>query len=344
MHLLHCLLIGGTMKQLIQDDGQIPFGVYDNPPENINFLDFDLRDNMDRSVSLWGKKMRFNQFQFISLTGSDLVLGVAIVNLKWVSNCFVYLYQPSTKTFKEFSWLQPFSVSTKTTTTPNDGTWSFKKGNNKVEIKANDQHRELYIEIPDQLTVNASIFNHQPGLNVCCRAGYSGWVFTHKNTALKVEGNIQWQNQKIELLDFKGAVDWSCGHMRRETFWNWASMSHTTITGDTIGFNLAAGVNETSHTENMLWVNETPIKLDRADFQFKRSNRMDTWQVKSSDGFIDLTFTPQGERKEKINAGFIASNFTQLFGFFNGTVKNENGEIIEIKNALGFCEDHYAKW
>ncbi len=132
--------------------------------------------------------------------------------------------------------------------------------------------------------------------------------------------------------------------MRRETFWLWASLSHQTKDGIKVGFNLAAGVNETSHTENGLWINDELIKLDRTNFTFNRKNRMDLWQVSSSDAHIDLTFEPMGERKEKINAGLIASNFTQLFGRFNGTVKDKNGKEIKIENAMGFCEDHFAKW
>jgi hypothetical protein len=103
-------------------------------------------------------------------------------------------------------------------------------------------------------------------------------------------------------------------------------------------------VNETSYTENGLWINDELIKLDRAEFIFNRQARLNSWQVKSSDGHINLTFEPAGERKEKINAGFIASNFTQLFGRFYGEIKDKNGKMITIDGATGFCEDHFAKW
>ena len=46
----------------------------------------------------------------------------------------------------------------------------------------------------------------------------------------------------------------------------------------------------------------------------------------------------------KINAGFIASNFTQLFGRFYGTIKDKMGTEHKIEGATGFCEDHFAKW
>ncbi len=332
------------MKTLINQDGQVQFGVLENSPSLINYLDFDLRNNMDKAIGGLRKKMRFNQFQFIGLSGDDFILGVAIVNLKWVSNCFIYVYQPSTNTFKEFSWLKPFAISTHTNQEPNQGHWWFKSGHNRVDIHCDKQQRHLKIDCGNDLHVDVIIDESQQPLDVCCRAGYNGWVYTQKNTALPITGHIHWQGQDIATSDLLGSVDWSCGYMRRETFWHWASLSHKTASGDVVGFNLAAGVNETSYTENALWINGKQIKLDRAEFIFNRKNRMQAWQINTSDGHIDLRFEPAGERKEKINAGFIASNFTQVFGRFYGKVVDEDGRTILIEGANGFCEDHFAKW
>ena len=339
------------MQNLIDNKGQVTLGLFNTPPTVINHQDFDLRNNMDKPITGLKKKMGYNQFQFIGLTGSDFILGVAIVNLKWVSKCFLYVYEPATKNFKEYSWLKPFALSTQTSNQPNAGSWHFKSGKNTIEISSHEGQRDLKINLGQDLNVDVSINEktsemggqYQP-LAVCCRAGYNGWVFTQKATALAFDGNIKWQGRNIQTETLLASVDWSCGYMRRETFWHWASLSHKTRDGTKVGFNLAAGVNETSYTENGLWINDELIKLDRAEFIFNRQARLNRWQVKSSDGHINLTFEPDGERKEKINAGFIASNFTQLFGRFYGEVKDKNGKVITIDGATGFCEDHFAKW
>ncbi len=334
------------MDKLINEKGQVTLGLFEQAPHNINHLDFDLRSSMDKPINGLRKKMGYNQFQFIGLTGDDFILGVAIVDLKWVSNCFIYIYEIKTKKFKEYSWLKPLAFNTQTSDQPNDGAWCFKYGGNRIEFKCQNGQRQLILNIGKELNVNIYINekdDFQP-LALCCRAGYSGWVFTQKSTARDFTGSINWQGHNISTQDLLASVDWSSGYMRRETFWHWASLSHTTKDGIKIGFNLAAGVNETSYTENGLWVNDQLIKLDRAEFIFDRNNRQNTWQIKTSDEKINLQFSPMGERKEKINAVIIASNFTQLFGHFNGHVKDESGNIIQIKNAVGFCEDHFAKW
>jgi hypothetical protein len=334
------------MDKLIKVDGQVNFGVFENGPTTINFQDYDLRSAMDNPITGLRKKMRVNQFQFIGLTGDNFILGVAIVSLKWVSNCFVYVYHPSSKRFKEYSWLKPLSFGVTTSNQPNNGQWSFKSAKNCVSITSENGLRRLKLDVATELNLDVNIdeITEYNPLAVCCRAGYNGWVFTQKTTALNVTGDINWQGNKIDSEDLLASVDWSCGYMRRETFWLWSSLSCKTEDGTKIGFNLAAGVNETTHTENGLWINNKLIKLDRADFIFDRDNRSNNWHISTSDGHINLRFEPEGERKEKVNAGFMASNFTQLFGRFYGTIKDQNTGQHKIHGATGFCEDHYAKW
>ena len=49
-------------------------------------------------------------------------------------------------------------------------------------------------------------------------------------------------------------------------------------------------------------------------------------------------------REENINAGLVATKFTQLMGDLNGSLTTDSGEIIELKDCPGWAEDHYAKW
>ena len=107
--------------------------------------------------------------------------------------------------------------------------------------------------------------------------------------------------------------------------------------------NLAAGVNETGFTENALWLDGKLIKIDMVNFQFDRYRPDSAWRMQSADGIVDLQFTPLGQRKEKINALLIASNFTQHFGVFAGRISLAD-ELIIIENCWGFAEDHYARW
>ncbi len=339
----------GRRNQLIQTNGQPVYGVFPNGVEQLNYLDYDLRTTMDRKRSTLAKRFGFNQFQFISFVSDQLIVGVAVVDLKLVSNAFLYLYEPATGKFEEFTFLQPFARNTFIEPYPNNGTSEFKQGKNRIRISASTTPgvRKVEVNLAGKVKIEATIdetTSYNP-LAICSRAGYNGWVFTQKSAAQVCNGSVTWGDTEYDLekTDALAAVDWSAGFMRRETFWNWGSLSCRLADGRRLGFNLAAGVNETGNTENAVWLDGRMIKIDMVDFQFDRYQNKNSWALRSSDGIIDLHFTPEGQRKEKINALFMASNFTQHFGRFHGDIHLPD-ETIHLDGAWGFTEDHFAKW
>ncbi len=334
---------------LINKDGQASFGIFPGGVNDINYMDFDLRNAMDKRRGQLAKRLKFNQFQFIGFTCQQLIVGIAIVDLKIASNCFVYLYDPETNEYDEFSFINPFSLNTKIDTHPNSGQAFFQKGGNKVSIKATTtpRLRSVNVELQSGLKINAVIDesgNFDP-LALCVRAGYEGFHFTQKSTALVCNGTVEWRDKTIDLAEIGAlaSVDWSAGYMRRETFWNWGSLSCKLPDGRRLGFNLAAGVVETGFTENALWIDGKMHKVDMVDFQFDRYHHNHAWTLRSNDGIINLHFEPAGQRKEKTNAIIAATNFTQHFGRYFGEITIK-GETIQLDGEWGFTEDHYAKW
>ena len=338
------------MNKLIDQHGEALFGMFEQGVKHINYMDFDLRNAMGNSQGSFVKKLKFNQFQFISFTCEQLIVGIAIVDLKIASNCFVYVYHPSTGEFEEFSFTNLFAMSTYIDTKPNSGKAHFHKGANSVTISAGSGLRKVTVCLKAGLKIHAVIdesINYNP-LAVCARAGFTGFHFTQKAAALPCSGTIEWRDNCINLEQVKAlaSVDWSAGFMRRETFWNWGSLACTLADGRRLGLNLAAGVVETGFTENALWLDGTLIKIDMVDFKFKRyADKHDStkWQLRSNDGIIKLTFEPVGKRQDKTNLLIIASNFTQHFGRFYGQITLEN-EVITLNGEWGLTEDHYAKW
>ncbi|MDN3377996.1 MULTISPECIES: DUF2804 domain-containing protein [unclassified Pseudoalteromonas] len=338
------------MKKLINQYGEAKFGVFEQGIEQINYLDFDLRGNMGKRKSLLAKKLKFNQFQFISFTCETLIVGLAIVDLKIASNCFVYVYHPSTGEFEECSFTNLFAIGTYIDPKPNSGKAHFHKGANSVTISAGSGQRKVTVCLKAGLKIKAAIdesVNYNP-LTVCARAGFTGFHFTQKVAALPCSGSIEWRGKHINLEQVKAlaSVDWSAGFMRRETFWNWGSLACTLADGRRLGLNLAAGVVETGFTENALWLDDSLIKIDMVDFKFKRygdKNDCRQWQLRSNDGIINLTFEPVGNRQDKTNLLIIASNFTQHFGRYYGEIILPD-EVITLNGEWGFTEDHYAKW
>lgn len=334
-----------TSKKLIDAKGHITPGVLSQPVDEINYLDYDLRTVMDRPRSKLARRWRFNQFQFVSATGHGWVFGMALVDLKLLGSGFFYLYDFASGHMFEHSFMAPLALGTRIEPYPEHGSASFSKGPVSMEILPFEGGRAISVTAPGGIHVELTLRGDNDPLRLVCPAGYNGWVFTRKSAGLPVEGEIRWGNSIWRCDDTaRGAIDWSCGFMRRETAWNWASLAGQLPGGRSIGLNLAAGVNETGMTENALWLDGQCQKLGAARFCFNRYDAGSDWQVNTEDGRVDLHFVPAAARKEKLNAGILASNFRQYVGTFNGTVTDAGGKKIAVEGLKGLMEDHFARW
>jgi hypothetical protein len=181
-------------------------------------------------------------------------------------------------------------------------------------------------------------------MSLCTRVGYSGWAYTNKTAGLALQGELRWRGRRLDLeaLGALGHHDFSCGFMRRETFWNWACFSG--MSGShRLGLNLSCGVNETGYTENCFWVDGRLVKVDLTRFRFDQDDILQPWHIDSDDGRVALRFTPLGQHRERLNAGLVASNFRQLFGRFDGELR-DGDRVLPVSGLSGFVEDQYAKW
>lgn len=334
-----------STSKLIDENGKITTGVLDDPVDEINYLDYDLRTVMDRPRSRLARQWRFNQFQFVSAMGPGWVFGMAVVDLKLVANGFFYLYDFETGTLYEKSFLQPFGRGARIEPYPEHGMATFIKGEVSLRIVGAAGGRNVTVTAPGGIRVDLELKDDNDPLRLVCPAGYNGWVYTRKSAGLPVEGEVRWDHRIWRCDDdTRASIDWSCGFMRRETAWNWACLAGKLADGRSLGLNLAAGVNETGMTENALWLDGRLIKLGTARFEFDRDRPGGDWHVRTDDGQVDLQFVPAGVRKEKLNVLVLASNFRQFIGTFTGHVCDESGTKIPVEGLRGLMEDHFARW
>ena len=85
-------------------------------------------------------------------------------------------------------------------------------------------------------------------------------------------------------------------------------------------------------------------KLGEVDFTYSNQNFMKPWTMKSADKRIDLVFTPFFDRNAKTDLAILRSEVHQMFGRYNGTVVTDEGKKLEIKDLVGWAEEHQAKW
>lgn len=190
--------------------------------------------------------------------------------------------------------------------------------------------------------------NHE-SLNVVVPWSERLFQFTAKNNTLPTEGRVILDGKQIAFEADKSfaTLDFGRGVWPYKAFWNWASFSTQLADGRTIGTNFGAGWTDNSGaTENALCVDGRLIKLSEdVTFTYSTQDFKAPWKLRTAEtNRVDLTFTPFFERVAKTDMKIIRSEVHQMIGHFDGTVSAENGEVVQVKHAVGWAEDHHARW
>lgn len=330
----------GQMKKLIRDDGTLPYGYQDGPVGELNFLDFPFKSAFGATRSTLYKRLKFNRFNFVGFMAEGFMAGVAVVNLGLIKNGFAYHFDRKTGKLTEASVLTPIRAEIRPTPdTPLSRITTSSLSITISETGVRCRTKDFVLEA--EFTAS-----HPQPLRVLSRTGYRGWTYTDKRSPVAISGKmtVGGTTTTIASPEVLALTDWSAGYMRRETFWSWAASAAMLADGRSFGMNLAAGVNETGFTENMVWIDNVPLHIGPVHFDYKENDTTTPWRITSMDGRVDLTFTPEGHREEKVNAVVMGSLFTQLCGSFSGTVQAPDGKAVTLSGVPGFCEDHFARW
>ncbi|AYO17455.1 DUF2804 domain-containing protein [Vibrio owensii] len=330
------------LNPFIQANGLPQFGHLASIPESLQLDAFQYLNEMDQPASSWRKRFDYKQFQFVAIVTEKYIIGVAIADIRYLASGFCYVFDTETHELVEQQWLKPLNMGYQT----QPSSWNSQAylANDAIQFKI--EHGLWHIQLSTDL-IQADLRlkpeSESLPLMLCTPTAYSGWAYTQKHNALAVQGEMSVKGQPQDLTNAVAGYDFSAGYMRRETSWRWASINHHSE-DKRIGLNFAAGVNETGHCENVIWIDGERYLMPPVQFEFSRLHQEASWRITSQDKRIDLIFKPKNQRSEKKNFWFLKSNFRQFVGYFSGYVIDGNGIKHELEEVMGLTEDHYAKW
>ena len=338
--------------QQLLNQGRIQFGHFEDSVWNANGRDDLTPDAFGVPRNALDKALKYKQFQYFGGMSQRFIFGCAMVDLGYCNTVFAYLFDTTTGELFSRSVRRPYHLGMSLSTSPVEGESRFCAGDLSVVqgYEANPRVKTLTLKLGTELSIQARMpeAGFQP-MSLSTRAGYHGWVYANKTAGLPLTGELHWRGQRFDLTELgaMGHHDFSCGYMRRETWWNWACLSgfaqDDKHQAHAIGLNISTGVNETTFSENCVWISGRCIPLAAATFDFDARDVLQTWRVTTLDGRINLTFSPLGMHKEKLLLPLVKSHFRQIFGHFNGQVELD-GVCYTVNNLTGFVEDQFVRW
>lgn len=297
---------------------------------------------------------RIKRWDYYAVFSPRRFFSATIADLGYAGNLFVYTLDFETGDLHEEGIVVPFGKGVGLPRNSDSGNSFFDNGNLKLKFDLFPDHRHLSVSWPgfhDGRGIQAEIDLAAPAefesMNITIPIREKRFYYNRKINCMPAAGMIRY-GDLIDNLDphtCLGSLDWGRGVWEYRSYWNWASASGFLADGRTIGLNLGCGFGDLSRAgENAFILNNRIHKLEQVKFDYISGDYMKPWKFTDSEKRLDLIFTPFKERVAKSNFVIITSEVHQMFGCYDGTAVADNGETIQIKNLIGFAEEHHACW
>jgi hypothetical protein len=300
------------------------------------------------------QKLRIKRWDYYAIFSSNVFFSATIADLGYAGNIFVYFMDLLTGDLHEESIVVPFGKGVDLPRNSTEGDSHFDNGKVRLFFEMHTDYRHLLINWPGfnngvgiEADLNLSCPPGFESMNIVIPIGNKRFYYNRKINCLPVQGKVRY-GDVINDFDPKtclGSLDWGRGVWEYQSYWNWASASGFLPGQRTIGLNLGGGFGDLSLAgENAIILENKIHKLESVKIEYISGDYMQPWRFTDSEGRLNLIFTPFKDRTARTNLGIITSEVHQMFGKYNGEVISDFGEIILIKDLVGFAEEHHAKW
>ena len=312
--------------------------------EAVNFYHFPWR---------WGQRFRVKRWDYYGLTTPTHFYAFTLADLGYAGQVFAYVVDFEARTHHEETLTLPLGRGINLPRNSTEGASSYQGEQAQLSFQIVPEGRRLSLAWPGfgEAGLSAEILFHLPpqheSLVITIPIEQQRFYYNRKVNCLPAEGWVENQGQRTILDPNKhlGNLDWGRGVWAYRSFWVWASASGFLADKRPIGLNLGFGFGDTTAaTENALFLAGRIHKLGQVDFSYDDRDFMRPWRMVAPDGRLDLQFTPFLDRVAATNLLLITSKVHQLFGHYSGTIRTDEGEVLQIKGLLGFAEEHHAHW
>lgn len=304
----------------------------------------------------WFQRFRMKRWDYYAVFTPQRFFSATIADLGYAGNLFVYTLDFASGDLHEEGLVVPFGRGVVLERNSQTGVASFANASASLRFEAEGQERRVSVSWPGfhggrgiQAEITLQCPPRHESMNIIIPIGARRFYDNTKINCLPATGFIHYGGVREELRPDTclGSLDWGRGVWEYRSYWNWASASGflPRPDGRTIGLNLGRGFGDLSKaTENCVIVDGRIHKLGAVQFDYTSGEYMRPWRFTDDEGRVDLTFTPFKDRMAQTNLAIIFSEVHQMFGRYNGRVTLDDGKPLEIRDLIGFAEEHHARW
>jgi hypothetical protein len=299
------------------------------------------------------QRFRVKRWDYYGISTPKGYFSATLAHLGYAGQAFVYCVDFATQETHEETLTIPLGRGINLPRNSTEGDSAFDNGDVRLSFQVDPEARRLAVNWPGfgggslEAAVSLQLPATHESMNVIIPIGHKRFYYNRKVNCLPVVGWIERDGERETLRpeECLGNMDWGRGVWEYRSFWVWASASGFLPGGRTVGLNMGYGFGDTSAaTENALILDGRVHKLGQIDFSYEPQDFMRPWRMITTDGRLNLEFTPFLERTAKTNLLLIFSEVHQMFGQYSGTVKADDGEMIQLDGLVGFAEEHHARW
>jgi hypothetical protein len=297
--------------------------------------------------------LRIKRWDYYGITTPTHFYSFTLADLGYAGQVFGYVVDFENNRYHEETLTIPPGRRILLPRNSTKGTSAYKGKKARVSFDVVPEGRRLSVDWPgfDGQGLAAQVVLHLPpaheSMNIVIPIPGNRFYLNRKANCLPVLGWIEHGGRRTHLQADQalGNLDWGRGVWEYRSFWVWASASGFLPDGRTVGLNLGCGFgNPIAATENAIILDGRIHKLGHVSLLYDPPDFMRPWRMMDLDGRLNLTFTPFLERVAATNLLVITSEVHQMFGRYQGTLRTDEGEVLQIKGLVGWAEEHRARW
>ncbi len=343
-----------TPPRLVENGRVVEFGAFEEPFRELRLEEAEIfRPGVRLPPSL--VRLRLKEWQHFGVIHPEHYLGMVIFDAKFMAVSFVYHFDRVSGGMAEHARQAPGGKARLAETTWR-GECSFTARGYSLQVENNLEagYHRLRMDVASRRGLPAisgefrmleDIGRYQP-LVVVSPFSPNRPLYTHK-AACPAEGRVTVGDEVIELDPGRDVclLDEQKAFYPYRSFWKWMTFAGYAEDGRLIAANLCQNsiADDETYSENCYWIDGRIRLTGAARFGYSDADILGPWFVKTTDGTVDVSFSPQGERAQRIHVGPLLSDFRQPFGLFRGRLGSA-GEEAEVKDLFGLCEQHITRY